>query len=245
MSRHLLNDVTFIIPYYMDSKERYENLCAVYEFISQKFTTNIIVVRYAGSGSKTPVYNKKDKVNNLHIPGWNGEFHRTKAINEGIEMARTKYISIYDTDCIFLTSSILEAVDMLREGASLVYPYGGKFVDIKRSYIKEGVIEELHSYTVNSYGGACFLNREDYISCGMENENLAGAWCHDDVERYERVNKLGYKVRRVLDGVCYHIQHPVSDASKSNPSDTEYMKIKNMRKSELQEYIKTWPWLQR
>lgn len=244
MSRHLLKDVTFIIPYYMDTLERYENLNAILNFINEKFTTNIMIVRYAGSYSKVPVDEKKNRMEYLHITGWDGVFHRTHVINEGIKYANTQHVAIYDCDCIFEKSSIMEAVDILRAGAAtLVYPYGGKFVDIDRSYINEGAIIPHHSYAMNSYGGACFLNRADYFKCGLENENLPNAWCHDDVERYERVKNLGYTIKRVLDGTCYHIQHTPSEASKLKPSDAEYQKIKNMRKSELEEYIKSWSWV--
>ena len=240
MSRINLSDTTFILPYYMDSPERYENLCAVYNFLRFRFTTKILIVRYAGSSSKIP-----SSADSLHIAGWNGVFHRTKAINEGIKFVKTPYVGIYDVDCIFNPSAIASAVQALRDGATLAYPFAGKFVDIDRDYIKEGCIIEHHSYAVNSYGGACFLNRAEYIECGMENENLGDAWCHDDVERYERVNKLGYKIKRVADGVCYHIVHPRSEASKSNPSDEEYMKVKGMSKDELLNYIKSWSWLQK
>lgn len=238
MSRTFIPDLTIIIPYYQDSKERYENLCAVYDFLKRKFNVKILIVRYAGSNSKVPA-----DADTLFITGWNGTFHRTHAINEGIKFAKTPYIAIYDCDCIFNISSIVESVDLLRHGATLVYPFNGCFVDISRDYIKEGVKIEHPSYAVNSYGGACFLNREDYIKCGMENEYLLNAWCHDDIERFKRVSKLGYRVERV-DGKCWHISHPPSADSKKSPSNEEYNKVANMSKEDLESYIKTWSWIQ-
>lgn len=237
MSRINISDVTIIIPYYMDSKERYENLCAVYSFLTLKFHVKILIVKYAGSSSKVP-----DGAVSLQLPYWNGVFHRTMVINEGIKFATTPYVAIYDCDCIFNVSSIVESVDLLRHGATLVYPFNGCFVDIGREYIKEGVKIEHPSYAVNSYGGACFLNREDYIKCGMDNEYLLNAWCHDDIERFKRVSKLGYKVERV-DGKCYHIVHPPSADSKKSPSNEEYNKVANMSKEDLESYIKTWEWV--
>ncbi|MEK6880719.1 MAG: hypothetical protein AABY22_13965, partial [Nanoarchaeota archaeon] len=138
-----------------------------------------------------------------------------------------------------------KAVQMLRDGVTLSYSYSGNFYDIERSYITDGIIKKRTSYVKGSFGGACFLNKEHYKKCGYENENLLGAHVPDDVERFERVSKLGYKVERV-DGDCYHIVHPPSKDSKENPYATannlEYLKVKNMDNESLMEYVKTWEW---
>lgn len=247
-----LRDVTFIIPFYKDSKERLENLKCVIEYIYKDFNTNVEVV----DSSKQRAYIYPDFPDDCYnencLLTWNDDlvsaaneiFHRTKVINHGIKHADTPYIAIYDTDVIFKPEQIIEAVEKLRAGATLVYPYSGDFVDINRSYIQDGVVIERESFTKESVGGACFLNREDYFKCGLENCNYK-SWCPDDVDRYHRVKTLGYKIERV-EGKCWHINHPASPNSGVNKftqaNNAEWIKIKEMNKEQLTEYISTWEW---
>ncbi len=223
----------------MDSQERYENLCAVYSFLKLKFHARILIVRYAGSGSKVP-----DGADSLFITGWNGVFHRTKVINEGIKFASTKYVGVFDTDCVFNVSSIIEAVEFLRGGATLVYPYKSKFITISRDYIKEGVKIEHPSHAIDSVGGAFFVNKADYFKCGLENQNFI-SWAPEDSERYHRVKTLGYRIERA-DGDCYHIEHPGSENSGANKhtehNNNEYMNITSLSKEDLEKEIATWEW---
>jgi len=133
---------------------------------------------------------------------------------------------------------------LLREGSTLVFPYSGNFVDIERSYIQDGIIIERESFATGSVGGACFLNRADYWKCGLENENLQ-SWCPDDVDRFHRVKTLGYQFDRT-GGNCWHINHPPSLNSGVNKfteqNNKEWLKVKEMNKEQLLEYIKTWGW---
>ncbi len=240
-SRIDLSDVTFIIPYFRDSLERGENLQCILKFLKDNFDTKINLVE---SGSQISVYNSPDK-GYKHSILFGDDFHRTKVINYGIINAETPYIAIYDTDCVFEPENILKAVQLLREGLTLTYPYYGSFYDIERSYITDGVIKKHNSYVTGSCGGACFLNREHYLKCGLENEHLLGAHVPEDKERYERVKNLGYLIGRV-EGDCYHIMHPPSKDSKANPyatsNNVEYLKVKNMDKKSLEKYVSEWEW---
>ena len=58
------------------------------------------------------------------------------------------------------------------------------------------------------------FNTEKYKKCGGENE-LFIAYGPEDVERYERFIKIGYKVDRVNDFV-YHLEHHRTPFSDSN-----------------------------
>lgn len=238
MNKPDLSDVTFVVPYFRDSKEREENLHFVLKWLNSSFDTNILIVE---SGSlkdalakheRLPISNYEYKFTAVE----DGVFHRTKQINAGIKKATTPYVAIWDTDVFCDDKSVVEAVELLREGVTLAYPYNGTWCDVERLILLNGVIKERESRVLGSFGGACFLNKADYMKCGLENEFLAGGWVHDDVERYERVKKLGYKTART-EGNLYHIMHEPTKASKSNPSDEEYRKIKEMSREELLDYV--------
>ena len=181
MSKIRLSDTTFIIPFFYDHKERLENLNCILKFLTDNFETNIIISESGEVSRKREFYSGFEY---LHIfeDRNDGVFHRTKVINNGIKEAETPYIAVYDSDVIFEPKNILKAVECLMDGATLAYPYSGNFIDVNRSYIQDGIIVERESFTMDSYGGAFFVNREDYWKCGLDYEEFV-AWCPDDIER--------------------------------------------------------------
>ena len=243
MSKIDLNDVTFVIPFYKDSEERFENLKCILKFINDNFDTNICISEVGTSS----VWAELD-ISGCHTFEFreDGLFHRTKVINDGIKHpgVRTPFIAIYDTDVIFDPQDILYAVKALRLGCEFAYPYAGEFVDIERSYIDDGVIIPKESLTKDSCGGAVFIKREAYWNAGLENEALI-SWAPEDVERKERMLKLKYTMAR-SQGRCYHIKHPPSSNSGPNnytiKNNEEFAKVRYMGKEELVNYIKTWEW---
>ncbi|HRG37755.1 MAG TPA: hypothetical protein PK289_04425 [Bacteroidia bacterium] len=246
-----LKDVTFCIPIFIDSPERLENVKCTLKFLHNNFDAKFSVCEYVNIGR-----NFNWDIGQIltapcltHVFDEDVAFSRTEAINKAITHpgVKTPYIAIYDVDVIFDAENILKAVKLLRAGFTLTYPYSGKFIDIERSYIKDGIIKPVSdSYVLKSYGGACFLNREDYFKCGLENEHLIGGHVPDDVERLSRIQKLGFPIERV-EGNCYHINHPPGpDMGNRNKlkdkNEAEYKKVNNMTKNELITYIETWPW---
>lgn len=245
--RYDLRDTTFVIPFFYDSQERCQNLVAILEYITENFDTNILIVEedvVIGTVDHAKEYYGGEYI--FMKRSIKDVFHRTKVINAGIKAATTPYVAIYDTDCIFTTEQVWDAVNMLRTGSDAAYPYNGDFVDIGREYISTGEIKERESFTKESVGGAVFLNRERYIAAGMENEKLI-SHAPEDVERFYRMQTLGYKISRT-GGKCFHIthsrginsggQHPYAQANLK-----EYLKVRAMEKVELKEYIKTWEWV--
>lgn len=236
-----LNDVTFVIPFFADSPERVDNLHFVLDFLQADFDTNIILVESdeepTSDAADTPhvhyIFHKKE-----------GEiFHRTRVINQGLKMAATSIVSIYDTDVIFDPFNIIKAAKAIREGADFAYPYSGRFVDIDRSILEDGLVKERASFATDSVGGAVFMNREAYKKAGLENEHIIG-WGPEDRCRYERMRILGYQCFR-SPGACHHIEHPRGvNSSALNPNtdkNTEEMKkVGAMSKEELLKYISTW-----
>ena len=249
-------DLTFVIPFYYDGEYRLENLQCILKILG-KFGSNVIVIEQGGYQhfTNTDFYFDEAKINGKYyfIPnhdvcqGLGIElFYRTKIINIGLKKVATKYASIYDTDVFFDDENYRKTYDLLLGKRTVVYPYDGRFVDIDRSYITDGIIKQQTSMATGSYGGAVFLNLDDYRKCGLENEKLIG-WAPEDFERHSRIDKLGFNIHRI-EGKCYHIIHPHSgiNSSPSNPFDkqnlSEYCKVNKMEKEQLIEYIKTFSW---
>ena len=244
--RTKLLDTIFVIPFHFDSEDRFQNLQCILKFIQNNFRTNIILVEsYKERPYARQLVFSGDGM--LYIPvKQDGKiFHRTRAINTGLKEVKTPYAAIYDTDVIFPIQNIVKAVELLRDGVQVVYPYAGDFVDIERSYVDDGAIIERESFTKESKGGAVFVNKDDYWKAGYENENLM-SHAPEDVERYVRLYTLGYRIART-EGKCWHINHARSmNSSPTHPyvasNMKEYEKVKAMNKEELEAYIKTWGW---
>ena len=239
-----LKNCTFAIPFFPDSEERIENIKCILRFLTDNFDTRILVVEqnsqptdsvmFFGNGVKYQLI--KAEVGEGFI------FHRTRIINEGIKRVSTPYFCNYDTDVIFQPQQLVRSVELLHEGAQVVYPYSGDFVDIERDdYLKNGTIRERESFAVDSKGGAVFMNTKDYVAAGMENEFLYGH-APEDMERWHRLSTLGYRIART-EGKCWHIMHERGAQNPHNEKNmAEFEKVKAMGKEELMEYIKTWKW---
>ena len=240
-----LLDCTFVIPIYIDSPERLSNLLFVVDYIKKHFRTHIIIVEYGKSPTKEII--ELQEVQYVHFrEKEEGIFPRTEVINCGLKLCGTDIVSICDADCFVEPRAYVQAVSMLRGGMSISYPYNGDFKEVSRRVIKDGYIEEHPSYAKDSVGGICFLNRKDYENAGFENENII-SWGSEDAERIVRMTILGHSGGRVTDACCWHITHPRGiNSGPSNPytgkNTLEYQKVKNMNKSELLDYIKTWSW---
>jgi len=252
-----LPDCTFLIPVRIDSESRLSNLYYVVWYLDKYFNTNIIV---AESDSERKIDEAllpvTCKYNYLKD---NSPFlHHTKVNNWLIRKSKTNFIAIYDTDVIVPVDQILESITILRNtNSSMVYPYDGTFIKVD-SLFKE-IFGKLLDYQVlnlnqnkfavsfkRSVGGAVCLNRQNYIQAGGDNEKFE-SWGPEDLERFKRMRNLGHVVKRV-NGNLYHLPHDrLQNSSYQSPEQMviymeEYIRITNMRKAELENYIESWPW---
>lgn len=253
-----LQNVCFIIPFMYDTQERLENLTFVVRYINKHFDTHIVVVDsspdkfYASLIAEE--YRSVENVVALYKPM--GQFlHRTRMVNDILkciinhpDFKDTPYVCINDCDAFFNPEQYIKSVEMLQNGYSMVYPYAGNFMDIPRTIILDGEIRNPYLVNPKSVGGAVFVNKNDYLSIGLENENFI-SYGYEDDERYERAVKLGLKVGRT-DGDCWHIHHERDiNSCEKNPNfeanKQEFERIKNMHSGELANEIKTWAWLKK
>jgi SAM-dependent methyltransferase len=149
------------------------------------------------------------------------------------------------------------AVECLRAGADMVYPYDGRFARMRREDwwprihgardigIVGNTVFKGRTLDHNSVGGAVLWNKESFIDAGMENENFI-SFGPEDCERHDRAKILGFQIRRVR-GSLFHMNHWVGpDSTPSNPyfrhNNEEIEKIRRMDQRALREYIDTWSW---
>lgn len=248
-----LRDVTFTIPVMYDHLDRRENLDLCISFLQKHFETNIVVGEW---GKINRFYYVKDYCTYTHFDS-DGPFHRTKMLNQMAMYATTPIVVNYDADVFFDPIQLLKCVDKIRQQkAHMCYPYDGRFYRVERKYIdllKDSLEvaaflpidypEIMHKEI--SYGGAVVWNKDAFIKCGMENENMV-SFGPEDYERKDRAVLLGYVVDRVS-GPLFHINHYVGvDSTKNNPyfksNWDEYEKLKQLPEHRLTEYIESWPW---
>jgi Glycosyl transferase family 11. len=245
-----LRDVTFTIPVYYDHQYRKENLDLSAYFLLSSFDTNIIITEQgAGMFDYVSAWSK-------YIRAEYPDFHRTRMLNDMCNLADTAYIVNWDCDVILPPMQILLAVEELRSGADMVFPYGGEFARMPRAWfpviqkaLDIGVVRDEpfkgREPNHNSVGGAVMFNRESFYDGGMENENMV-SFGPEDSERNDRFKMLGYDVQRV-GGTLFHLNHyvgPNSSPKNKHFADNhkELEKVRAMDRQTLREYVDSWPW---
>ncbi len=253
VDRKKLSDTTFLIPIRIDSSDRLENLEIIINYLQKSFDTNIIVLE---ADKNQRVINLPEGVQYYYICDGKEWFHRTKYLNILIKKARTPFISIYDADVIFPEKQIIQCVDWLRKGdCNVAYPYTGFFgeVDVLAKHIFSKILDsnyltenigKLRAGSMRSCGGAVFVDRQKYISAGMENEQFK-KWGAEDKERLKRMEILDFRIKR-SPGALYHLPHKRGKNSRylsmddQTTSIKEFIKVANMTQKELIEYISLW-----
>lgn len=256
-----LMDVEFHIPVKYDHEHRKKNLDLVVCMLQKDFNTNITIYEDISKLKSSGVfeYMKNFNCNYLNTRNHN-YFHRTKMLNEMAKKSNSKIIVNYDADIIIPPMQMYLAVEAIRNGDDMVYPYDGRFARMERvtwfkelekrldiGFVKNTIFNgmKLHD-NLHSVGGCILFNRDSFLEGGGENEEFI-SFGAEDLERYFRFKTLGYKTKRIK-GCLYHINHFVGvDSSVKNPYFKQnkqlWDKIKIMNKQELLEYIKqTFKW---
>ncbi len=239
-----LEDTTFVIPVRYDHKDRKENFDLSVEMIKKNFDTFISVGEQGNNKFEyCRRYLKYIKFSNMT------EFHRTKMLNELIKKAETKIVVNWDCDVFIPPLQLYLAIEKIRNGADVVYPYEGRFRRMPRPYYFDldkykdiGIVgdNKFDNDKAISVGGAIAFKRESFLNAGGENEKFI-SFGAEDTERFVRFKTLGYKVKRVK-GALYHLNHFVGvDSSTKNPyflqNRDEFNKVYNLDKQDLTEYI--------
>lgn len=250
-----LRDVTFNIPIRYDTEDRKENLNTIIHYLASNFQTNIIVCEES-NGKVFDYISTIKNVQYIHVHSDKEYFHRTKCLNKMAKMSNTPIIVNYDCDVLFKREQLISAINVIRNNnADIIFPYAGIFYEMPRKYISilrdndynfdHVLLKDCNINHPNSVGGCIIWNKNKFIQIGMENENFM-SWGWEDTERVIRAQKLGLILKRT-DGYLFHITHRRLKNSKPNEftqlNQLEYNKINSMSKDQLQEYIKTWKWI--
>jgi hypothetical protein len=244
-----LSDFTFVIPVKYDHSDRKENLFVVIPYLQKWFNTNIIL---GEQGPKSEfAYFASLGVKYIQFP--EGDFHRTRFINEMTVMAETPYVFNWDADVIVSVEGIVEAAKLLREGNPFVYPYSGDFLHVPRLYIPTimGALntnvfngKEFKGVGDNSVGGAVGFNREMYF---FEDENFYSHAPEDWARAY--LSNLVFGGYKRVNYPLYHLDHYCGKDSRHSGHDcvvlnnTERRRVLSVKtKAEAIRFIESWPW---
>lgn len=252
-----LQDVTFLLPVQIDSKDRLINTYTILRYIDRYFKTNILLLE-ADNLSKIKIPHLNTNIKYIFIKDTNKIFHRTHYLNLMIKQCKTSIICICDVDIIIPPAQLLSAVSRIRNKEfQIAIPYSGsnRGIDIITKFIFSKSLdidlleENKYKFKVGSQrscGGAVLIDYNTYIKAGLENEYIT-SWGPDDVERVKRMEILGYPAK-FEEGELYHLYHERNinsrfiDIETQNRLYSEFLKICSMNKIDLINYISTWPW---
>jgi hypothetical protein len=250
-----LSDVTFTIPIYIDHPHRRQNVELNVCMLQRTLDTHIII----GEQGKRAMESMSRHATYHFFQGMR-HFHRTKMLNDMARMATTPFVVNWDADVFVPPLQLWLAVDLLRKGHDMVYPYDGRFARVPRApwfpqfqkALDLGIFGDTEfkgkggrPLPTTSVGGAIMFNRESFFAGGGENEYMI-SFGPEDWERNYRFNALGYTVSRV-GGSLYHLDHFCGpDSSTRNPffkaNHAELDRLRAMPIDDLDQYVQTWPW---
>jgi len=224
------------------------NIFLTVNYLLKNFDTNIIIKE----SDKQSLYNKHlktyfgDAVVYEFEENHDSHFHRTRIINDMIQMSNTKIIANYDADIILPIDSYIKSQMLLNIGYDIVYPFrygvrGEKKVLFKDefNFLEDSTkLVEQEFYKNNleidylnnnffynrsplgegfaNYGMCQFIKKDAYVDGFMENENFI-SYAPEDKERFYRFSVLEYKIGRI-DECAYHMEHSRNhNSSISNP----------------------------
>ena len=242
--------LTIGIPVRIDSKERKANLSAVVKHLSALRCRIIVLEADTHSNAKDIGYT--ENVEYVFVEDTNTVFHRTRYINQMLLMAQTETVAIWDTDVLVDYCQIFEALQEIRLGGTIAYPYDGRFIMLSEELSTQTRgrldFDYLRNLRMRSFlgrklcGGAYLVHKQRYLQCGGENECFTG-WGPEDAERLHRVTILGHKACHISSGGLFHLYHPRgSNSDYQSKEDArrmreEFIKVCCMSPDELKSYI--------
>ena len=252
-----LRDVTFMIPLKMESEDRKKVITLVIDYVLKHLDTKIIICEEGASPVFSQLIKREwyPKLTYIFRKNEKELFHKTKNLNLMVRKATTPIVVSLDSDVVFYPHQYQHAAQLIRGNiVDFCYPFNQPNHNIPTAFqTKFGMtlnlvaLEPLLKFEHPSPppGGCFFMNKEKFIKAGMENENFI-SWGPEDVERRDRLAKLGYRVAS-CDGKLFHLEHSRTfNSDTSNPlfknNEMEYQKIINMSQDQLKQYIGTWQW---
>jgi hypothetical protein len=222
------HDLSIVIPFRADGPERVANLQAVIaHLLRAAVDLEIIVVEDPGEAA--PIALPSHAGLRHHVLTPTAAFHRTAMLNFGMEQLSTRaFAASWDSDAMIYPDALNRALAALRDGTGLVYPYDGRFIDIRgqaRQRVLSGVPlpdvnslprrrrpiwrawDEIVCLNEASVGGAVMVSRAQFSRCGGYHEGFR-AWGYEDAELRRRMDVLGAGVLHISGAPLLHLSHP-------------------------------------
>lgn len=198
----MYRDITtsIIIPVIIDDQRLVEMTMKCLQLIGQtvdRQTTEVILI---DNGSKLPAYFKTD----VHIKN-PGNFGYGPAVNQGIKIARGKYIVAMNND-VYVQAGwlepLIEAVEANKEIGVIRPVVTGQSVygEDKRKFGEPKVVMQ----QTNFHGFCYLIPREIIEKVGMFDEQFRPGYC-EDVDMWVRITKAGYKMAKCSESRVEHL----------------------------------------
>lgn len=258
---NFINDISFILPVRSgkyDHIDRKTNFYTTLNYLNTIFKSPNIIITEQG---EYPEY--IEDINNYNKYVFNkidSEFiYKCKIINDAVKVTDTKFFIMNDCDCVISYDDYMKVYNMLLNEYDLVVCHNNHRYEIpkyKKHIVKSNkwnfsTTSELQYYGVGKEVGCIVaFNKNSFIECGMYNENFLD-WGEEDVEIVDRFHVLERKICTKLNtnNFLYHMEHGYGKKNKKNKNSkyndnlNESLKIRNMNKQELLEYISIWNWV--
>ena len=278
-----LSACTYMIPLRVETPDRMRNIITVLLYFLKNINAPIIVKEFDNESiyeasvlpqiRQVATEEELSKITHVFEQSDEFTFHRTRLINDMIEMADTEFVCNYDCDVLLPFSTHFYANTFLAKGylppdspegtplqpVKVVYPYGyGMFQQqvfaddktvsnfINSNFNFHAFDGKMRAYDAK-FGFCQFFNRKEYIRLGMENENFI-SYGYEDDERYHRFNMCSDVVR--VNDIIFHLEHKRSDNSWfTNPhienNRKEWEKLKFYGKDKIEEYYQNIHYMKR
>lgn len=206
-----MEEISVVIPIMVNYPNRQENVECVVNYLL-RFPYIHIDVLEAGK-EQFLHFPHHPRLRYTYLTDDRPVFYHTYYRNRLMLKAEDPIVGVWDADAIVSESQILAAVDYIRRGCVMCFPYDGDF-----RYLGEKESVEIRKNVENlrpdngtramgrpSVGGIFFVNRDSYLKWGGDNECFFG-WSPEDYERVKRMEILELPVARTT-GSVYHLYH--------------------------------------
>lgn len=240
-------NVSIVIPVRIDSPEREANLRYIISYLIRIPFVHIDIIE----GNQTQLFlcPKHERIRYQFISDNNLTFHRTHYLNILLKNAQHSIVGIWDTDIIASEAQLIEAIQFIKNGYIMSFPYNGHVLFLDK---QESILIRNNEAKINnslgrmlmgrpSMGGAFFVNKENYLAAGGENECFYG-WGYEDTERVKRMEILGYLIARAKNPI-FHLHHSGFIIDENQVANIRYnlrvfLYVCSKNKQELSKIIK-------
>lgn len=258
--------VTIVIPFHIDSEDRAENLSLLVSWLQrcQKDKIKgweIVLSEKGSSGMSFP--GCVHVVNKIETGGF---FSRSEGINRGVADVRSPVFVVWDSDLVMDLAYVGKSCSMVLEyDRDMVIPHSGVVWDVPRfSLSLQEAENDLYRAAVQSpragmkkmvdsgaVGGICCFDTARFREIGGMNEYFT-TYGYEDHEILFRAGQMGLCIAVHTQppgrGDIFHLHHVRSDTAWYGDMDRTkscklYTEIRDMSRTQLQEYIKAFPWL--